>query len=199
MLTSEKKSVNNIIENYMKLLNDLKVNPALREELYKKKFNVLPENLQFLNFKEIQTHSVEKKAVQNELIDMQKLLNLAKSKKKAKQQFYDNKKREQSRSKSFELELKNNDSSIISNNQRKDTAQLFENTMIPQNNPISIIKNGITKSFNIEDHLKDKNENISNSLGEIKLPKIEEYQSNEHIYLRVDCQSPECKETDTDD
>jgi len=56
--------------------------------------------------------------------------------------------------------------------------QLFLHTMIPQNNnPISIIKNGIAKSYHIEENLKDKNENITTSLGEMRLPKIEEYQS----------------------
>jgi hypothetical protein len=56
--------------------------------------------------------------------------------------------------------------------------QLFQHTMIPQNNnPISIIKNGIAKSYHIEENLKDKNENITTSLGEMRLPQIEEYQS----------------------
>ena len=49
--------------------------------------------------------------------------------------------------------------------------------MIPQNNPISMIKSGIAKSVNIVDNLKDKNENITSTVGEIKLPQIEEYQS----------------------
>ena len=176
MLSSEKKNVNGLIENYLKLINEMKINPIIREELFKKKFNLFPETLQFLNFKEIQPHNVEKKAVQNDLIDMQKLLNLAKSKKKAKQLYYENHKKEQNRSKSFELELKGNES--FESTGKKDVGSLlFENTMIPQNNPITMIKNGIAKSFNIESNLKDKNENISNSLGEIKLPQIEDYQS----------------------
>lgn len=176
MLAAEKKNVNNIIENYLKILNDLKINPALRDELFKKKFNLFPENLQFLNFKEVQPHSVERKAVHSELIDMQKLLNLAKSKKKAKQLYYENKKKEQNRSKSAEQEGKSHETSFNSV-PLKDSTLLFENTAVPQNNPISVIKNGIAKSFNIEDHLKDKNQNISNGLGEVKLPQIEDYQS----------------------
>ena len=70
MLTYEKKSVQSTIQSYMNFLSDLKINSNLRDELYKKKFNLFPENLQFLNFKEMQSHSVEKKTVQNELIDM---------------------------------------------------------------------------------------------------------------------------------
>ena len=70
MLNHEKKGIHNSIQGYLNLLNDLKVNPNLRDELYKKKFNLFPESLQFLNFKETQSHSVEKKTVQNELIDM---------------------------------------------------------------------------------------------------------------------------------
>jgi hypothetical protein len=70
MLNHEKKGIHNSIQGYLNLLNDLKVNPNLRDELYKKKFNLFSENLQFLNFKETQSHSVEKKTVQNELIDM---------------------------------------------------------------------------------------------------------------------------------
>ena len=41
-----------------------------------------------------------------------------------------------------------------------------------------MIKSGIAKSFNIEDNLKDKKDNIMSTVGEIKLPQIEEYQSN---------------------
>ena len=175
MLNIDKNNVTEVIESYVKLLNEMKINPSLKEELYKKKFNLFPENLQFLNYKEVQPHSVEKKAVQNEIIDMQKLLNLAKTKKKAKQQYYDNKKKDLNKSKSLEIDMRANESWVASNT-KKESGTLFENTMI-QNNPISVIKNGIAKSFNIEDILKDKNENISNSLGEIKLPKVEEYQS----------------------
>lgn len=54
---------------------------------------------------------------------------------------------------------------------------LFQHTMIPQNNPIAIIKNGIAKSYHIEENIKDKNENLNQNLGENKLPQIEEYQS----------------------
>ena len=61
MLNNEKKSVNNTIQSYMNFLKELKVNPNLREELYKKKFNLFPENLQFINFKEIHSNNVEKK------------------------------------------------------------------------------------------------------------------------------------------
>lgn len=60
---------------------------------------------------------------------------------------------------------------------KKENLQIFVNTMIPQNNPISMIKSGIAKSVNIVDNLKDKNENITSTVGEIKLPQIEEYQS----------------------
>lgn len=70
MLNHEKRSIDNSIQSYLNFLNDLKINPNLRDELYKKKFNLFPENLQFLNFKEMQSHSVEKKTVQNEHIDM---------------------------------------------------------------------------------------------------------------------------------
>ena len=51
-----------MIETYTNFLNELKGNPSIREDLYKKKFAILPESLQFLNFKENLTHNVEKKA-----------------------------------------------------------------------------------------------------------------------------------------
>ena len=73
MLNGEKKNVNEMIESYVKFLNELKGNSSLREDLYKKKFAIFPETLQYLNFKEIQSHNIEKKAVQSELIDMYKL------------------------------------------------------------------------------------------------------------------------------
>jgi len=119
----------------------------------------------------VQSHSVEKKTVQNELIDMQKLLNLAKSKKYAKQQYFDEK-RNKDHQKSRSIEDNNNDISIAL---KKSGSNLFENTSIPHN-PISMIKSGIAKSLNLEGNLKDKNINITQSLGEVKLPKIEEYQ-----------------------
>ena len=60
--------------------------------------------------------------------------------------------------------------------------ELFEHTMIPVNNPISMIKSGIKRSFNLEDNLKDKNENINHQLGDIRLPQIDEYQSKAFNY-----------------
>lgn len=70
ILNYEKNNINGMIETYTNFLNELKGNPSIREDLYKKKFAILPESLQFLNFKENLTHNVEKKAVQSELIDM---------------------------------------------------------------------------------------------------------------------------------
>ena len=48
-----------------------------------------------------------------------------------------------------------------------------------------MIKSGIAKSFNIEDNLKDKKDNIMSTVGEIKLPQIEEYQSNLQFKLEL--------------
>ena len=70
MLTKDNRTVTNTIQGYLNFLSEIKANPSLRDELYKKKFNLQPENLHFLNFKETRSHNVEKKTVQNELIDM---------------------------------------------------------------------------------------------------------------------------------
>lgn len=74
--------------------------------------------------------------------------------------------------------MESNENDSFGCDSRIEPTQLFQNTMIPQNNnPISIIKNGIVKSYHIEENLKDKNQNISSSLGEMRLPQIDEYQS----------------------
>ena len=107
------------------------------------------------------------------------MLNLAKSKKIAKQKYYEDKK-DHNRSKSLIEDQIVKDLMI---SQKLNEGNLFLNTMVPQNNPISMIKNGIEKSYNIEEILKDKNKNISQSLGETYLPQLDDYQSKNIFYF----------------